>query len=73
MKSKLGLYARRQRESRPGWGAGLEIPSLVVSPPISTGRAPYGACGLKSVNIRKVKCITVSRPVWGAWIVIILP
>ena len=73
MKSKIELYARRQLESRPVWGAWIEIPSLVVSPPISTGRAPYGACGLKSVNIRKVKCITVSRPVWGAWIEMILP
>ena len=35
---------------------------------IATGRAPYGARGLKWSGIEITTCPGLSRPVWGAWI-----
>ena len=31
-------------------------------------RAPYGARGLKSMSVRLLPELLMSRPVWGAWI-----
>ena len=55
-------------ESRPVWGAWIEILLSLVYLLLSLGRAPYGARGLKSLFLHYAALSIRSRPVWGAWI-----
>ena len=55
-------------ESRPVWGAWIEIPRRLAGCRHRGGRAPYGARGLKSLARWQGVGIVESRPVWGAWI-----
>ena len=82
--------------SRPVWGAWIEILTRKSQPKGLSGRAPYGARGLKSsqklVHGAAVECRApygarglkfdacghedtrqASRPVWGAWIEMLMP
>ena len=55
-------------ESRPVWGAWIEIKGGAGMTLNMTSRAPYGARGLKYVYSSVQIVQPPSRPVWGAWI-----
>ena len=54
---------------RAPYGArGLKYVFAPGSPSLYGGRAPYGARGLKSLGVVLSAILSMSRPVWGAWI-----
>ena len=55
-------------ESRPVWGAWIEIMTLLEVLHEQQSRAPYGARGLKFIAVGGLIILWESRPVWGAWI-----
>ena len=63
-----GHAVPQRLQSRPVWGAWIEIFPFNRSPSANTCRAPYGARGLKSIGIGFMAFGATSRPVWGAWI-----
>ena len=54
--------------SRPTWGVWIEIRSSSRRSRSVAGRAPPGACGLKSFLILLYIIRLTSRPTWGVWI-----
>ena len=65
--------SRETAESRPVWGAWIEIIGYLPTVLLAFGRAPYGARGLKLNPMLPEKSLLKSRPVWGAWIEINSP
>ena len=68
LKSSLGKVVVMMVESRPVWGAWIEIRETRLSREKADGRAPYGARGLKFASSPGSGISAPSRPVWGAWI-----
>ena len=71
LKYKLIDTKTNEQESRPAWGAWIEIERVVLPLHHPASRAPHGARGLKLFQIFLVIPLFTSRPAWGAWIEIL--
>ena len=68
LKSAIWLMICEGLQSRPVWGAWIEITWEHTTMSATLSRAPYGARGLKLFSCFLLLLCLWSRPVWGAWI-----